>query len=65
MTLPVAALSDWERYEGMLITLPQELTVTETFTLGRFGEVSLSVDGRLYNPTSIVAPVRRRSRSRA
>ncbi len=54
--LPIAALSDWERYEGMLVTLPQQLTVTETFTLARFGEVSLSVDGRLYNPTSIVDP---------
>ena len=42
-SLPVAALSDWERYEGMLVTLPQPLTVTETFTLGRFGEVGLSV----------------------
>ncbi len=50
------SIADWERYEGMLVTLPQELTVTETFTLARFGEVSLSVDGRLYNPTSIVDP---------
>ncbi|MGD9705730.1 MAG: ExeM/NucH family extracellular endonuclease [Acidimicrobiia bacterium] len=56
VTLPVAAVSDWERYEGMRITLPQQLTATETFTLGRFGEVSLSVGGRLLNPTSIVDP---------
>ena len=54
--LPVAAVGVWERYEGMSISLPQQMTVTETFTLARFGEVSLSVDGRLYNPTSIVAP---------
>ena len=40
----------------MLVTLPQSLTVTETFTLGRFGEVSLSVGGRLLTPTSVVAP---------
>lgn len=56
VTLPVSSLADWERYEGMLITIPQDLTVTETFTLGRFGEVSLSVNGRLFNPTSLVAP---------
>ncbi len=56
MSLPVGAVGDWERFEGMRVTLPQQLTVTETFTLGRFGEVSLSVGGRLFNPTSIVAP---------
>jgi predicted extracellular nuclease len=56
VNLPVTSLSDWERYEGMLINIPQVLTVTETFTLGRFGEVSLSVGGRLRNPTNIVAP---------
>jgi predicted extracellular nuclease len=56
VNLPIATLSDWERYEGMLINIPQDLTVTETFTLARFGEVSLSVGGRLRNPTNIVAP---------
>ncbi len=56
VNLPVAAVTDLERYEGMRVTFPQELTVTETFTLGRFGEVSLSVGGRLLNPTSIVDP---------
>jgi Ca2+-binding RTX toxin-like protein len=40
----------------MLIDTPQDLTVTDNFTLGRFGEVSLSVNGRLRNPTNIVAP---------
>jgi predicted extracellular nuclease len=56
VAMPVANLGDWERYEGMQISIAQELTVTETFTLGRFGEVSLSSGGRLYNPTAIVAP---------
>ena len=56
VVLPMASVSDWERYEGMSISLPQQMTVTETFTLARFGEVSLSVDGRLFNPTSIVPP---------
>jgi uncharacterized protein len=56
VTMPVASLSDWERYEGMVISIAQELTVTENFTLGRFGEVTLSSGGRLFNPTAIVAP---------
>jgi predicted extracellular nuclease len=56
MTLPVAAVSDWERVEGMLTSIAQQLTVTEVFTLGRFGEVDLSVGGRLETPTNAVAP---------
>ncbi len=53
---PVMSISDLERYEGMLINIPQELTVTDNFTLGRFGEVGLSVNGRLFNPTHITMP---------
>ena len=45
VTLPVASMADFERYEGMLVRFPQTLTVSETFTLGRFGEVRL-VGGR-------------------
>jgi predicted extracellular nuclease len=56
VTLPVAALSDFETYEGMLVHFPQTLTANETFTLSRFGEVRLAADGRLYNPTAVVAP---------
>ncbi len=56
VALPIASLATWERYEGMLISIAQSLSVTENFTLGRFGEVSLSVDGRLDNPTNVVAP---------
>jgi uncharacterized protein len=56
VTLPVAAVADLERYEGMHIEISQELTVTEVFTLGRFGEVALSVGGRLENPTNVVDP---------
>jgi uncharacterized protein len=54
--LPTVGLTDLERYEGMLVTFPETLTVTETFNLGRFGEVVLSADGRLFNPTNIVDP---------
>lgn len=56
INLPVSNLNAWEAYEGMQVSLPQDLTVTENFTLGRFGEVSLSVGGRLFNPTSLTTP---------
>lgn len=56
VTLPVANITDLERYEGMLVSLSQELTVTENFTLGRFGEVHLSVGGRLFIPTHLASP---------
>jgi uncharacterized protein len=56
VTLPVAALSDFESYEGMRVHFSQTLTATETFTLGRFGEVRLAQGGRLYTPTAVVAP---------
>jgi predicted extracellular nuclease len=56
VSLPVPALSDLERYEGMSAVFTQTLTVTEVFTLARFGEVALSGAGRLYVPTSRVLP---------
>ena len=56
VSLPFSSLTFAERFEGMLVDLDQELTVTETFTLGRFGEVVLSSGGRLITPTNIVAP---------
>ena len=54
--LPMASASDFERYEGMLVRLPQTLYVTEQFQLGRFGQVVLSVDARQPQPTNVVAP---------
>ena len=55
VSLPFAAADYAERYEGMLVTLPQTLTVTDTFSLGKFGELRLS-NGRLPAPTNVVAP---------
>ena len=58
LDLPVdGVLGDYhEPYEGMSVGIAQELTATEVFTLGRFGEVDLSVGGRLDTPTNEVAP---------
>ncbi|HVT73916.1 MAG TPA: ExeM/NucH family extracellular endonuclease [Lacunisphaera sp.] len=55
VTLPFASASAAERYEGMRVTFPQALTVTDNYDLGHFGEVLLS-NGRLPQPTNIVAP---------
>ncbi len=54
--LPVLATNDWERYEGMRVTLPDALTVTENFNLGRYGQVSLSQGGRLAQFTHLNPP---------
>ncbi|MBZ0299186.1 MAG: ExeM/NucH family extracellular endonuclease [Anaerolineae bacterium] len=56
VTLPVSSVSDWERYEGMRVTIPQELTVTEHFQLGRFGQLTLSQGGRQSIPTQVTTP---------
>jgi predicted extracellular nuclease len=55
-TLPLASSEDLERYEGMLVTFPQTLYVTEFFQLGRFGQVVVSSGDRLAQPTSVVEP---------
>ncbi|MDJ0731058.1 MAG: ExeM/NucH family extracellular endonuclease [Crocosphaera sp.] len=45
-----------ENYEGMLVNFIETLTLTEYFQLGRFGEVTLSSEGRLYQPTNVTTP---------
>ena len=61
--LPMASATAFERYEGMLVTMPQTLTVTEHFQLGRFGEVLVSSGGRLQQPTNILRPGAEAARS--
>lgn len=56
VTFPVASADFLERYEGMLVILPQTMYVTEHFQLGRFGEVLLSANARLQQPTNVVSP---------
>ncbi|WP_246645910.1 ExeM/NucH family extracellular endonuclease [Nonomuraea ceibae] len=40
-----------ESVENVLLTFPQPLTVSDHYDLGRFGEVTLSSGGRLFQPT--------------
>jgi LPXTG-site transpeptidase (sortase) family protein len=56
VTLPVADATTLERYEGMLVTFPQQLFVSENYYLGRFGQVTLSSGDRLDQPTAVVDP---------
>ncbi len=56
ITLPLPSADDLERFEGMRVQLPQELVVTDNYYLGRFGQVSLSFGGRLWQPTHVVTP---------
>lgn len=54
--LPFATDHSAEAYEGMLVTVPQTLYVTEMYLLGRFGELTLSSDGKLDQPTAVAEP---------
>lgn len=56
VTLPLGSAADLERYENMRVLLPQPLTVTDTRSLGRFGEILLSAGGRLYHPNNGTDP---------
>jgi predicted extracellular nuclease len=53
ISLPVTSVSDLERYEGMFVNVSAasgNLTVTEYFQLGRFGQVLLSATGASNQP---------------
>ncbi|MEM7212484.1 MAG: ExeM/NucH family extracellular endonuclease [Pseudomonadota bacterium] len=49
-------VADLESVEGMLVTIPTEMTVTELFQLDRFGTLKVSSDGRLEQFTQNNAP---------
>jgi uncharacterized protein len=52
LELPIA---DEEVFEGMLVTLTQELSILEYFNYGRYGEVVVGTD-RQFQPTAVAAP---------
>ncbi len=58
LTLPSAVTvtlpqeGNWERYEGMRLNFPQTLTVTDNYSYGRYGQLGLSLGGRLFYPTN-------------
>ncbi|MFC4427554.1 ExeM/NucH family extracellular endonuclease [Deinococcus navajonensis] len=52
IALPLSSATALEAVEGMVVKVIGTLTVTDTFTLGRFGELGLSSGGRQFNPTN-------------
>ncbi|MCI4662926.1 MAG: ExeM/NucH family extracellular endonuclease [Neomegalonema sp.] len=49
-------IADFEAYEGMLVTFPEELTVTELYNLDRYGELRVSSGGQLTQYTQTNTP---------
>lgn len=54
-TLPVEDEMDFERYEGMLVTIPQDLVIAEYYNFDRYGEIMLSTE-RFMTYTAINEP---------
>ncbi len=55
ISLPVTEVTDFEKYEGMLVTFPQELVISEYFNFDRYGEIVLTTD-RFLTPTAEFEP---------
>ncbi|MEL7644202.1 MAG: ExeM/NucH family extracellular endonuclease, partial [bacterium] len=56
VTLPFTSATQPEQYEGMLVRLSQTMYVTEHYELGRYGDVLVSANGRLQQPTNVEEP---------
>jgi|GEM_PF-2763368 len=56
VTLPVDNATSLQKYQGMVVSLPQTLSVTNNYPLGRYGGVGLSSGDPLYAPTQVAAP---------
>ncbi len=56
VSLPYASAVAPEAFEGMLITFPQTLVLTDQFNVGRFGEFTLAFNDILPSPTNVVDP---------
>jgi uncharacterized protein len=58
--MPFASTTFAERFEGMLVKLPQPLVISEYFNYDRFGEIVLGLplpgEDRHFTPTSVVEP---------
>jgi uncharacterized protein len=55
VAMPVAAQSDWEKYEGMLVAFEQDLYISEFFNFDRFGEIVITT-ARQYQPSQVFEP---------
>jgi hypothetical protein len=55
LALPVSGPDDFEAYEGMLVTFPQPLVISEYYNYDRYGEVVLTSERHL-TPTAELEP---------
>lgn len=55
-TVLAAQPADWEALEGMLVRIDAPLKLSGTHTFERFGELTTSFDGRLWQPSEVAAP---------
>lgn len=55
LSLPVASIGDYEAYEGMYVTFPQSLVISDYFNFDRFGEILLTSQRHLV-PTAEFEP---------
>lgn len=55
VNLPVTSIDEFEKYEGMAVTIPQPLYISEYFNFDRFGEIVLTTD-RQFQPTATFEP---------
>ena len=53
ISLPETTEGDLEAYEGMLVRIVSPMTVSQNYFQGRYGQVSLSANGRMIKPTNI------------
>ena len=56
ITLPVSGAGNLARFESMLVRIDGVLTVSQNYFLGRYGQVTLSSQGRLVHPTEVHRP---------
>jgi uncharacterized protein len=56
VSLPEVTEGDLEAYEGMLVRIVSPMTASQNFFQGRYGQVSLSAQGRLIKPSNIYRP---------
>jgi len=52
IVLPEAFEGELERYEGMLVRITSPLTASQNYFQGRYGQVTLSAEGRMEIPTN-------------
>ncbi len=53
ITLPEVAEGDLEAYEGMLVRIVSPLTASQNYFQGRYGQVTLSAEGRMIKPSNL------------